>query len=112
MSGEAEPRSGIWSVPIPEGAEPPFTVFVNGAPRHQDTDFTVEGRWIRFPKPLRSPPKLGFGAKVMLSIGIGVYGDLKADSVDLQYHVGGRPRIATGLPVIPPQDPGEDPPPG
>ncbi len=41
----------------------------------------------------------------MLLAGIGVYGDLKADVVDLQYHSGGRPQLASGLPVIPPRDP-------
>jgi hypothetical protein len=39
---------------------------------------------------------------VMLA-GIGVYGDQKADVVDLRYHVGGRAQHATELPIIPPE---------
>ena len=31
---------------------------------------------------------MGFGRKVMLAIGIGVYGDLKGDSLDVQYRLG------------------------
>ena len=105
MSDESPPVR-VWSVPIPEGAGPPFTVYVNGAPRHQDADFTVEDRWIRFAQPLKPVKKPGFGGKVMLSLGIGVYGEEKADTIDLQYHVDGKPRLATGLPVIPPAEAG------
>jgi hypothetical protein len=32
-----------------------------------------------------------------------VYGDQKADVVDLRYHVGGRAQHATELPIIPPE---------
>jgi hypothetical protein len=38
----------------------------------------------------------------MLAIGIGVYGDLRGDVVDIGYRVGGTTRVATGLPIIPP----------
>jgi len=106
--------SRVWSVPLPEGAERPFTVYVNGEPRVEGEDFTVDGRWLRFTTPLRPRPKLGLGAKILLTIGIGVYGDLTADVVDLQYHRAGRPQLATELPVIPPlHDAGDgDPPAG
>jgi hypothetical protein len=40
---------------------------------------------------------------MMLLAGIGVYGDQKADVVDLRYHVAGRMQHATGLPIIPPE---------
>ena len=93
-----------WSVPIPDGAEPPFTVYVNGAPRSEGSDFTVDGRWLRFAKPLAPKPKIGRGGRFLIGIGIGVYGDTKADTVDLQYHRGGRPQLATDLPVIPPAE--------
>jgi hypothetical protein len=99
----------VWSVPIPEGAERPFTVYVNGAPRTEGVDFTVEGRWLRFPSPLTPKPKVGLRGKILLTIGIGVYGDLKADTVDLQYHVAGRPQLQTDLPVIPPQTKDREP---
>ena len=47
---------------------------------------------------------------MVLLAGVGVYGDQKADVVDLRYHVGGRMQHATELPVIPPEaaaDPAE-----
>lgn len=99
----------FWSIPIPEGAEPPFTVYLNGAPRHEGADFTVDGRWLRFTEPLTPRQKMGRGGKLLLGIGIGVYKDLKAPTVDLQYHAGGRTQFAGNLPVIPPaDDPEED----
>lgn len=99
-----------WSVALPEAAEPPFQVWVNGEPKEEGTDYRVEGRWLRFATPLRPKPRTqGFGRRMMLLAGIGVYGDQKADVVDLRYHVGGRMQHATELPVIPP-DPTERPP--
>jgi hypothetical protein len=94
----------VWSVPLPEGAERPFTVYLDGAPRHEGTHFTVEGRWLRFAEPLSSPKKMGRGGKLLLGIGIGVYKDMTAPTVDLQYHRGGRPQLATNLVVIPPAE--------
>lgn len=96
--------SPTWNVALPEGAEPPFAVWVNGEPREEGADFVVEGRWLRFRAPLK--PKMrrkGFGTRLVMLAGIGVYGDQKADVVDLRYHVGGRVQHATELPIIPPE---------
>lgn len=95
----------VWSVALPAGAEPPYTVFVNGVQQREDEDFTVDGRWLRFRSPLKVRPRLSPRQRIMLAIGIGVYGDLTADVVDIQYRARGEPRSATGLPVIPPQEP-------
>ncbi len=78
-------------------------MWVNGAPRVRDVDYTVDGRWLRFTTPL--VPKVKnrrVGRRMMLLAGIGVYGDQKASVVDLQYHVGGHMQHATELPIIPP----------
>jgi hypothetical protein len=85
----------VHEVALPPGAEPPFRVYVNGEERAQGAGFTVEGEALRFSPPLRAQPALGFGRKVLLGIGIGVYGDLKGDTLDLQYRAGGRPRLVT-----------------
>jgi hypothetical protein len=93
----------VWSVALPQGAEPPFQVWVNGEPRGEGTHYSVEGRWLRFRTPLTPKARaVGPGRRLMLLAGIGVYGDQKADIVDLRYHVGGQARHATGLPIIPP----------
>ena len=78
----------VHAVPLPAGAEPPIRVFVNGEEWAEGTDFTVEGTLVRFHRTLRAQPPLGLGRKVMLAIGIGVYGDLKGDTLDLGYRQG------------------------
>ncbi len=78
----------VHAVPLPAGAEPPIRVFVNGEEWVEGTDFTVDGAAVRFHRTLRAQPPLGLGRKIMLAIGIGVYGDLKGDTLDLGYRQG------------------------
>lgn len=91
----------VWGVRLPAGAEPPIRVYVNGEELSEGRDFTVEGGLVRFRSPLRARPALGFGRKVMLAIGIGVYGDLKGDSLDIRYTSGGEDRLASDVPLTP-----------
>ncbi len=94
----------IWSVPLPPDAEAPFKVFVNAVELSEDA-WSADGRWIRIRRTVRPQPKLGFWKKVTLGIGVGVYGDLRGDQVDVQYHVKGAVRHAANVTVVPPQDP-------
>ena len=80
----------VHSLALPAGAEPPIKVYVNGEERAEGEDFVVNGDVVRFSRRLRAQPPMGFGRKVMLTLGIGVYGDLKGDSLDIQYRVGDR----------------------
>lgn len=80
-------------VPLPPGAEPPVHVYVNGEEWSEGADYRLEGERIHFTRVLRAQPPLGFGRKVMLAMGIGVYGDLKGDTLDIQYRVGGQTRM-------------------
>jgi hypothetical protein len=95
----------FWSVALPERANPPFEVFVNSVQQAEGTDYIVDGRWLRFRKPLTPMPRLGSWQKFVLSLGIGVYKDLRADTIDLHYMVDGKVRSASGLTVITPQEP-------
>jgi hypothetical protein len=101
MSTSAPGPNAVWSVPLPSGAEPPIRVYVNGEELDEGERFRVEGGLLRFDPPLRARPALGLGRKVMLAMGIGVYGDLKGDSLDVRYTVGGEPRLASNVPLIP-----------
>jgi hypothetical protein len=95
--GERETR---WRVPLPRGAEPPFRVFVNGVPQRERKDFEVAGHELHFFRPLEKE-KLGVGRWTAIFFGLfGSYG--KNDSVDVQYRLGGRETVATGLEIIPP----------
>lgn len=88
----------VRSVALPAGAEAPIRVYVNGEEWAEGVDFAVEGPLLRFMRPLRARPKLGFGRSVMLAVGIGVYGDLKGDQLDVQYQAAGR-TLAASIPL-------------
>lgn len=98
------------AVPLPPGAEPPLRVFRNGEELREGADFEVRDGALRFVRPLRARPALGAGRTLLLALGIGVYGDLRGDQLDIGYHVGGSPRLATAVPLTP--GPAAEPPPG
>jgi hypothetical protein len=92
-----------WRVPLPPGAEPPFRVFVNGVPQERGRDYEVVGRELHFERPLEKE-RLSKGRWTAIFFGLwGSYG--KNDSVDVQYRVRGRDTIATGLEILPPDQP-------
>jgi hypothetical protein len=91
-----------WRVPLPKGVREPFDVYLNGVEQRPEIDFRLEGRELRFAKPLAKEGKLGPVRWLSMLLGIaGTY--RKNDSVDVIYTVEGRRVVATGLPVIPPE---------
>ena len=89
-------------MPLPRGAEPPYRVFVNGVAQHEGSDFELVGHELHFSRPLEKE-RLGLGRWTAMFLGLfGTYG--KNDSVDVQYRVGGRHAVATGLEIIPPAE--------
>jgi hypothetical protein len=89
-----------WRVPLPRGAEPPYRVFVNGVPQREGGDYEVVGHELHFSRPLEKE-RLGMGRWTAMFLGLfGSYG--KNDSVDVQYRLGGRETVATGLDIVPP----------
>jgi hypothetical protein len=91
-----------WTVPLPDDAHPPFDVFVNGVLQEPGADYAVDGRTLRFTKPLAKEGRLGLLRWASIFLGFaGTY--RKNDSVDVVYDVAGRRTVASGLPIIPPQ---------
>jgi hypothetical protein len=89
-----------WRVRLPRGAEPPYRVFVNGVPQTEGADYEIHGRELHFFRPLEKE-RLGMGRWTAMFFGLfGTYG--KNDSVDVQYRLGNRDTVATGLDIIPP----------
>jgi len=70
---------------LPPDAASPVRVYVNGEEWREGTDFTLDGTTLHFTRSLRPQPTLGLRRKAMLAMGIGVYGDLKGDALDVQY---------------------------
>jgi hypothetical protein len=92
-----------WRVPLPRGAEPPYGVFVNGVPQEEGRDYVVEGSELVFEKPLAKEGRLGFWRWLLMFLSIaGTY--RKNDSVDVQYRLAGRQRVAVGLDIVPPKE--------
>jgi len=90
-----------WRVPLPDGAQPPYGVFVNGVPQREGSDYELVGRELHFFEPLEKE-RLGVGRWTAMFLGLfGSYG--KNDSVDVQYTVGGSNVVATGLEIISPE---------
>jgi hypothetical protein len=95
--------SNRWRVPLPRGAGPPYRVFVNGVPQKEGTDYELQGHELHFFRSLEKE-RIGVGRWTAIFLGLwGSYG--KNDSVDVQYLVGGRQTVATGLEILPPDKP-------
>jgi hypothetical protein len=92
----------VWRVPLPPGVKRPLRVFVNGVPQVEGRDYERVGRELHFHRPLERE-RLGLGRWAAIFFGLfGSYG--KDDSVDVQYEVGGRTTVATGLEIFPPPE--------
>lgn len=89
-----------WRVALPRGAEPPYRVFVNGVAQQAGEDYELDGRELVFHRPLEKE-RLGFWRWTAIFFALfGTYS--KNDSVDVQYTIGGRTTVATGLDIKPP----------
>ena len=93
-----ESENQVHSVLLPAGAEAPIRVYVNGEQWSEHTDFAIDGAVLRFTRPLKAQPRLSFGRSMMLAIGIGVYGDLKGDQLDIQYRAGAQ-TLSASIPL-------------
>jgi hypothetical protein len=71
-------------------------------PQAEGQDYEVRGHELHFFRPLEKE-HLSAGRWTAIFFGLfGSYG--KNDSVDVQYRLGGREAVATGLDIIPPGD--------
>jgi hypothetical protein len=87
-----------WLVKLPDDAEPPIAVFVNGVPQTEGSDYIVQKGHLVFTKPLAKEGRLGFWRWLAMFLSVaGTY--RKNDSVDVQYQSQGVTRVATGLDI-------------
>lgn len=93
-----EAQSVISAVKLPQGAEPPIEVFVNGVAQKPGEDYVVKGDHLLFSKHLEKEGKLGFWRWLSMALSIaGSYG--KNDSVDVHYNLHGKRQVAVGLDI-------------
>jgi hypothetical protein len=85
-------------VKLPAGAEPPFTVFINGIEQGKES-YRIERGEIVFDHPIVKE-KVGTGRWLAMYLGLfGTY--RKNETIDLQFTRGGKVELRSDLPVIP-----------
>jgi hypothetical protein len=86
-------------VKLPAGAEPPFTVFINGIEQREGADYSVQDGEILFSRPIVKE-KIGTGR--WLAMYLGLFGTYRKDeTIDLQFSRDGRVQLISDLAVIP-----------
>ena len=86
-------------VKIPAGAEPPYTVYVNGVEQTEGKDFNVEGRELVFTRPI---VKEEMGTSRWLAMYLGLWGTYRKDEkVDIQFQRNGKTEHVADLDVVP-----------
>jgi len=86
-------------VRIPRGAEPPFTVFINGVEQSEGADYEVDGAEIAFTRPI---VKEKIGTSRWLAMYLGLWGTYrKNETIDLQFQREGKTRLVSDLEVVP-----------
>lgn len=89
-------------VPLPNGAQKPIEVYVNGMLQQEGEDYTLVGQGVVFRDPILKEDleHLGFIRKMVLGFGlVGSY--QKDETVDVEYRLGGRTQLASDLKVLP-----------
>ena len=85
-------------VKLPAGAEPPFTVFINGIEQSPDS-YRIEGGEIRFGRPI---VKEKVGTSRWLAMYLGLWGTYrKNETIDLQFTRNGKVELRPDLAVTP-----------
>jgi hypothetical protein len=85
-------------VRLPNGAERPIQVFINGTQQREGTDYSVHGREVVFSRPLVKE-KLSGARWLAMFLGLfGSYG--KNETVDVHFRRGGRTQVITDAKVV------------
>jgi hypothetical protein len=84
-------------VTLPEGAEEPIVVFINGVAQTEGKDYTLRGNEILFARDIIKEEKSGKKKLIMLLGVVGFYN--KNETVDVQFQRNGRTELAGDLPI-------------
>lgn len=101
MTGSEEIPKGSYAagnrVKLPAGAEPPFTVFINGVEQSLGSDYNIESGEIVFSRQIL---KETVGKGRWLAMYLGLFGTYRRnDTVDLEFNRGGKTTLIDDLPV-------------
>jgi hypothetical protein len=85
-------------VRLPNGAERPIQVFINGLEQKEGSDYSVHGREVVFSRPLVKEQVSG-GRWLAMTLGLfGSYG--KNETVDVHFRRGGRTEVVSDAEVL------------
>jgi hypothetical protein len=86
-------------VRLPNGAERPIQVFVNGMEQQEGADYSVHGREILFSRPLMKE-KVSGGRWLAMTLGLfGSYGE--NESVDVHFRLAGKTQVISDAEILP-----------
>ena len=85
-------------VRLPNGAERPIQVYINGTQQREGADYTVRGREIVFSRPLVKEKVSGARWVAMLLGLFGSYG--KNETVDVHFRRGGKTQVITDAKIV------------
>jgi len=85
-------------VRLPNGAERPIQVYINGTQQREGADYTVRGREVLFSRPLVKEKLSGARWLAMLLGLFGSYG--KNETVDVHFRRGGRTQVITDAKIV------------
>ncbi|MFN8114301.1 MAG: hypothetical protein U0R51_14020 [Solirubrobacterales bacterium] len=89
-------------VPLPRGAERPYTVFINGTEQVEGTDYEIGNGVVIFREPIIKEDLSQLGAFRKVVLGLGLVGNYqKNEVVDVQYRIAGATHLASDLEVLP-----------
>ncbi len=92
-------------VPLPRGAEPPFTVYINGARQTDGEDYVVRDGVVVFDEPIMKEDLRSLSPIRKIVLGLGVIGSYqKNETVDVEYRIDGRRQFASNLAVLADED--------
>ena len=104
VDGERKIPEGSYAagriVRLPQGAERPISVFVNGVEQNEGEDFEIDGENIVFTREILKE-EVGIGRWLAMFLGLfGTY--RKHETVDVQFTRDDRLDLASDLPVVGP----------
>jgi hypothetical protein len=85
-------------VRLPNGAERPIQVFINGTEQREGTDYSLHGRDILFSRPLVKEKVSGARWLAMFMGLFGSYG--KNEMVDVHFRRGGKVQVITDAKIV------------
>ena len=85
-------------VRLPDGAERPIQVFINGTEQKEGRDYSIHGREIVFSRPLVKE-KVSTSRWLAMSLGLfGSYG--KNETVDVHFSTAGRTQVISDAEIL------------